>query len=178
MVALIVGGSWAYNEFVRERPHFPRAAVEIASIDVVQLPGGSSILRADIVLANVGEVLLKVDKALFKVEQIFPLVPPCEPSQDCLSARGLVVPQDRRNSSPRLKWPTIVYFEGTISQVLLEPGERQTVPFETIVPTSVETVRVYAYFQNRQLAEPDQNIGWTASRYFDLKQEVQFERDR
>ena len=173
MAALILGGVWAYNEFVRERPQYPRAEVEIASVTPVELPGGLTLLRSDVVVSNAGSVAFTIDQALLKVERVLPLGSGCDDSTDdpsrCLADRGLAIPVDRERDAPRFEWPTIVYWKGPVGPLFLEPGETHLVDLEVTIPSDISVVRIYVHMNNKRLAEERPRIGWNTSTYFDLR---------
>jgi len=51
----------------------------------------------------------------------------------------------------------------------IEPGEKQLLEFEFVVPSEVKVVRVYTYFRNDQKLKDGSEVGWTASSYYDFR---------
>lgn len=195
VVALLVGGAWAYNEFIRERPDRARAEIEIASIQRLALSSDKILIRTDVRISNSGRVQIQIDDVLYKIEQVLPA---CDSERDVPPGcyRDPMLDADvhakDRNAS-RINWPDIAVFRGNVGgKMLLEPGEGQSVEFEFIVPADVQAVRVFAYIQNEALctvsASKKRNdavstgsrkngqdrvssecIGWTASALYDVR---------
>jgi len=71
MVAIVVGGSWAYFLFVRRRQKYPRANIT-QRIRRYPLPNGKLLLRVIVQISNDGEILLSLVSGFCRVQQMIP----------------------------------------------------------------------------------------------------------
>ncbi len=165
--AIVIGGIWSYNLFIKERKHYPHANIEQKNSHVA-LSDRTNLLRVGIELTNTGSSRLLLGESIIRVQQILPL-PPCPKQGPCAAdeVKGALSKVER--STDRFSWPLIAErtgnFEGAFD---IEPGEKDFVEFEFAVPSEVKVVRIYSYFQNDKKAEDGHEVGWSVSSYYDF----------
>lgn len=166
IVAVIVGGLWTYDVFIKERHDYPHANVE-QKITHLTLPDKENLLRVGLDLTNTGNSLMAIDQSIVRVQQILPLAScaaePCAASQ----MKEALANVDRNED--RFTWPLIAERNMTFKpSAEIEPGEKQSFDFEFVTPSNVRAVRIYTYFRNEQKSKRGTEIGWTASSYYDF----------
>lgn len=72
VAALIVGGWWTYDRFIRQREIWPRATLE-QLMSHRDLDTDHTLVRLELKIQNTGEVLLELTKARAEVYQVLPL---------------------------------------------------------------------------------------------------------
>lgn len=130
-LAIVIGGVWSYKKFVRKREKYPRAKIE-HQVFFREILNEKALLRVDISVENVGEILLTfVPKVVF-VRRISP------------------VQEYWFNFDPNnTKWELIASERGKISQRKeIEPGESEQLIYDFIVPSNLEVISIHSYFEN------------------------------
>src|SRR5260370_42037668 len=74
IAAVIVGGVWTYNLFIKERHEYPHANI-VQKLSHVALSEQASLLRVGIELTNTANSLMKIVKSIILVIQILPSLP-------------------------------------------------------------------------------------------------------
>lgn len=160
VVALVVGGIWTYMLFVQKRQKFPRARM---AHQIWLLPLGSDhqVLTVRVRLSNVGDVLLSLESAEVRVQQLSPV--PVDLVQAVRKGKDLTSPDD-----PEANWPEVGYREFTweSGSFEIEPKERDSVVMDFVVDQEIDAVRIYSYFRNVKKEGPD--IGWGLTTQHDL----------
>jgi hypothetical protein len=166
--AIIIGGIWTYNLFVKERQQFPHANIE-QKISHVALSKQTNLLRVGIEIANTGSSRLLLGKSIIRVQQILP-IPPCPKQGPCASQQVNAAIKESERQADRFSWPLIAEREKGFEQPLdIEPGEKAPIEFEFVVPSDVKVIRVYSYFRNDQKSNGDNEIGWSMSSHYDFR---------
>jgi hypothetical protein len=117
-----------------------------------------------VVVANKGDVLLKIISQRVWVYQMLPLTPEMKATID-------------QNEPPiaahsgDIDWPILVERELDCRKVpsTIEPSENDTFSFEFVINDDIEVVQVYSYFRN---ATQKREIGWGLTSVYDLEQET------
>lgn len=159
--AIIVGAIWSYWLFVKNRQKFPRASVS-HTVSHKSIVRGRILIHVDMVLTNLGQVLLEVVFAKAVVSQVLPLHP---------TVRRLIV--SRSDPVPtghtEIQWPKIasreVRFERAECEV--EPGETQSFQFDFVVESQLRTLEVYSYVSN--ITKRDRDLAWDCSTFYDIR---------
>ena len=170
-LAILVGGIWTYNIFVKERQNFPHANLE-HQISHIRLTKELNVLRIGVEIANTGSSRIVVGKANVWIQKIKPLSP-CENGAACLAKELSEAPADPDKKADRPEWPLLAARQicttrkdgaqddcplmtgrepGRGAFVDIEPGEKDVVDFEFVVPADVQIARVYTYFRNDKKA--------------------------
>ena len=162
-VAIITGGLWAAYRFRRHRQARPRAQLEFEHTSTFLSPE-KRLLHVGLVVANTGNVLLKVKYAELRVRQVVP--PPAE-ILDSLEPDFDPIPM----GSKEFPWPMIVRREwSTPSWIMeLEPSESDSLHADFVLESEVAVVELYAYVGNSSKSNPD--IGWTRTAIVHFKKE-------
>ncbi|TFW62686.1 hypothetical protein CT676_00740 [Bradyrhizobium sp. MOS001] len=71
IAAIIIGGIWTYNVFIKERREYPHANIE-QKITHLALSDQQNLLRVGLELTNTGSSLMLVDMSIVRVQQILP----------------------------------------------------------------------------------------------------------
>jgi hypothetical protein len=162
--AVFVGGLWTYEIFIKERHDYPHANIE-HKISHLSLADKGQLLRVGLDLTNTGSSLLEIDHSMIRIQQILPLLScsanPCAANQ-LKDAAGAV-----ERKEDRFDWPLIADRD-VKSTTDIEPGEKQSVDYEFLIPSAVKAVRVYTYLRNDRLSTDDREIGWYASSFYDF----------
>jgi hypothetical protein len=72
IVAIAVGGWWAYSRFIRQREEFPRATLEQV-VAHRELDRDNTFLRVAVRVDNVSTVLLRTEQVRTDVYQVLPV---------------------------------------------------------------------------------------------------------
>lgn len=145
ILAILCGGLWAYNRFDRERGRFPKAnvrhSVQFQTIDEQQFG------RVEIVIENVGNVLLKFSEIILWIQKIRPY-----------DSAVLETIQSPLNDSDSFEadWHVIYDRELKNLGIELEPGETELFPFDVFFDEPIEAVQVYSHVENAS----KHGIGW------------------
>lgn len=171
IAALVVGGVWTYQLFVRQRQRYPRAVLE-QRVFHRDLPDGRRMLHVAATLRNVGSVLISVDRMRTTVERVAPLAP------DLLGQ--LLASHNPQDESGRceIQWYRIGYRrrEFEAGSIEIEPGEEDQFRFDFCLKPAVEVVKITSHIENatkRRRREgllrrgAERTIGWEVATYFD-----------
>ncbi|HTY38220.1 MAG TPA: hypothetical protein VMH23_13975 [Bacteroidota bacterium] len=157
IIALLVGGLWTYELYIKQRTKYPRLQITHAA-KVMSLGKEFSLLSVTVTVKNIGNVLVAVDRCRASLFNI---------TDDHLN---LTADSDENSHNParcedglRLRFPRLRTLERKweIGKFELEPQEQDQVVFDFVLPASVEAVRLYTYFSNPK--KQDRNIGWSDS---------------
>jgi hypothetical protein len=156
ILAIIIGGVWAYMLFVKKRERFPRLELKHEIISGL-FPDGRQLLHITLHLKNIGTVLWQAKDAVLRVQQILPLTPDLE---DGLK-RGL---DPRYPTESEIRWPLLNEITTAYSKekkpLRIEPGESDQIHYDVILQPNVTLVEVYSYVQNRS-ADSSCEVGST-----------------
>lgn len=171
IVALILGGYWGYQIFIRKRQKYPHAAVD-HTFSHWRLPDGRYLLHLVLKVINKGEVLLTLAELDIWIGKVMPWpeqIPWPKPERlDATLARV-----ERANVSKtgcvEVEWPLLVgktvYFD--IGEQLIEPGEEDELHFDFPIPGDVELLHVYTHLRN--VPNPMRNIGWPKTTFYTFR---------
>jgi hypothetical protein len=167
IVAIIVGGIWTYNLFVKEREEYPHAELT-HKISNVPLPTNKILLRIAVEVANSGKTQLKIKNALVRVQQILPLSA-CSSQNECAQSELTTAASSVAQKQDRFSWPLIAERADNLDAPNeIEPGEKQEFDFEFALSSDVREVRVYFYFKNDTLGNGENEYGWYGSDYYNF----------
>ncbi len=170
--AIFVGGLWTYNLFVEERKQYPHANIE-QKVSHVALTDHTNLLRVGIELTNTGTSRLLSAKSIIRIQQILP-VPPCQAQGPCAKDEVSSALKDPERKADHFNWPMIAEREPSVGGSLdIEPGEKDFIDFEFVVPTKIKVVRIYSYFRNDQRSKQGSDeLGWSISSQYDFRQSI------
>lgn len=159
VLAIAIGGWWAYTKFIRQREEWPRVTVEQV-VSRRLLDAEKILLRVAVKAKNDGSVLVELDDVRVDVYQVLPLA---EEVQTSLETGTLVAEDATEASWPCLKTSHRTWGAGEAS---IEPGESDEFGFDFVVPSQVKTVFIYCYIRN--VMHQEREIGWQLSQFYDL----------
>ncbi|MFW5983396.1 MAG: hypothetical protein ACOCQ4_02760 [bacterium] len=164
-VATVVAGIWAYFGFIRKRLKYPKvnASVEIESI---QLKSGHFLIRAQIKIENMGEIIIKSDNSELRLRQIKPISRKI--FDDIENNRD---PVERNNS--QIAWPCIVQRQWKFIEI--EPKETDVLHADFFIKNEIETIELYFFMQNNKKRK---GVGWTVTKIFNIPKEFEMENNR
>lgn len=152
VVALLVGGLWTYRLFVKNRERFPRAAVSHKAA-VLNVSADKWLVQVESTVKNSGEVLLSLDAAWVRLQQVLPL--PSAVGRRLASGQDPVLEEEQE-----VRWPVLVRrdWRWQPGSAEIEPGEEETLLADFFVDKTVEVVEVYTYVKNT--SKRQRTIGW------------------
>lgn len=164
IVAIIVGGLWAYLLFVKKRERWPRASLA-HTITHWSLDDGRRVLRVAEKIANTGGVLLRIGDRRTWVQQILPMEP--EPLRSLEEGKVAEAP-----------WLTLGHpheNKAGPDAPELEPGEHEHFEHDFLIDDEAQVVQVYSHFHNPSRrrswwggSKADER-GWTLTTVHDLQ---------
>lgn len=143
VIAIIVAGIW----FIERREASLKADITHTIIHR-QIDDKQTWLRVSIEISNQGKRLLDLKSGTIAIHRILPLG-----SDDIPGLKDY-----------RVDWPLIGKPCKRELNIKIEPGEKDHLDHEFLIPCNVQTVEIYSYFQNPE--NPD--IGWPKSTVYDL----------
>lgn len=158
-LGIIGGGIWAIYTYKQRRAKFPKANLS-QEVRAIRLTDDKICIHTSVTIQNIGEVILSLCSAKNIVYQIQPLHASI---QKKLDRQGKLY--DDLNKE--IDWPTLDSKEVKWDRkVEIEPGEEDIVSFDLVIPSGIEVVQIYTYFQN--VAKQGREIGWQASKFYDI----------
>jgi hypothetical protein len=159
VLAIGIGGWWAYTKFIRQREEWPRVTVEQV-VSRRSLSPEQTLLRVAVKAKNDGPVLVEVDDVRVDVYQVLPLG---EGVQKALE-EGALVPE----GATEVSWPCIEsrHRHWNVGEVSIEPGESDEFGFDFALPAETKTVFIYCYIRN--VMHQEREIGWQVGQFYDL----------
>lgn len=157
---IVVGGVWTYMVFVKKRQKYPRASVR-HDISHRNLGGGHVLLSVRATISNAGEVLLSLESAETRVQQV---LPPLATLLDDVKKGKDPVP----TGETEVGWPLLCSRKSKrkIGEFQIEPGESDSIQYDFILSEEVGTVEIYTYLKNEAVHK--RNIGWNVTTIYDL----------
>lgn len=158
--ALIVGGIWTYNLFIKNRQEMPWAHIE-HSIQTVLLHNGLILVRVDVALKNIGNVLLPVTNQVTRIQQVKPLKKGF--AQDIANRENLYI-----GNETDISWPLIDKHERKFVDVKvhLEPKETRVFNHDFLIESDIEVIQIYSYVMNER--DPEKRLSWEVTSFIEL----------
>ena len=167
IVAIILGGIWTYNLFIKERKHYPHANIE-QKVSHVALSNDINLLRVDIGLTNTGNSRLVLKKSIIRIQQILPILPYIEQNIQAVKQVNAALKETERKED-RFSWPLLSERNKIFEKPLdIEPGEKDVIDFEFVIPSKVKAIRIYSYFRNEEKTKGKDEVGWSISTYYNF----------
>jgi hypothetical protein len=162
MLAILVGGFWAYLIFVKKRQRFPRAKLS-HSITSRQIVGGKSLFRFTIHIENPSEVILRLRSGFVWIQQMQPV--PQSIEKDILSGTDPV-----ESGEAEILWPMIAERKLNFTKLgtQIEPGEWDELHAEFAIDSKVTKMLIYTHLDNAKKRSwfrfwEKTRIGWNLS---------------
>ncbi len=156
----IIGGAiWTIYTWRQRRAKFPKANLS-QEFRAIRLTDDKVCIHTSVEIKNIGEVILSLCSAKNIVYQIQPLHASL---QEALDGQGKLY--DGLNKE--IDWPALDTKEVKWERkVEIEPDETDIVSFDSVIPSDIEVVHIYTYFQN--IAKRGRDIGWQTSQFYDI----------
>ena len=156
----VIGGLiWTIYTWRQRRAKFPKANLS-QEVRAIRLTDDKLCMHTSVEIRNIGEVMLSLCSAKNIVHQVQPFDASL---QEALDSQGKLY--DGLNKE--IEWPVLDTKEVKWDQnVEIEPGETDTVSFDLVIPSHIEVVQIYTYFQN--VAKRGRDIGWQTSQFYDI----------
>jgi hypothetical protein len=160
ILALAIGGFWAYKAFIQKRMAFPRAKGSFTILDY-PVNEGNNVLRIQLDIENIGESLMQISNHFARVQQVQPIA-------EVDGKKFDPIPDPETNEIP---WPLVKEHEKKDHKVHreIEPGESDTLSFDFTIPSEIKRVYINIYIQNKKkkskwyYAFYRKEIGWDFS---------------
>lgn len=167
-ITVVIGAAWTYVLFRWRRLRYPRLNVQHK---IHHWPAnGRYMLHVAVETKSVGEVILRLESMLVRVQQLMPLPPEVV---DAIAADRDPVPE---NESEVL-WPEIACrrCDWKTEPREIEPGEVEEHHFDFVLPDHVEKIEVYSHIVNARkarrslLSKAREPIGWNTTSVYSLE---------
>jgi len=130
-------------------------------IESVRLNQQTTMVHISLKMENAGTTPVQIRQIRYRLLQVKPLVP--ELNQQAQGNANLVPGGQRWIPFPLIRDQETQY------DVLLMPGESETVTLESTVPSFLEVTKVYIFVPNEE--DPSKEIGWRSTSIHFLNQE-------
>lgn len=161
VLAAACGGGWTLWLFQQHRQRFPRARIA-HRITHRQIGDGRLLLHVEVVVSNIGDVLVSVISLETTVHRMFPM------QGEFLD--GAIKGENRvPGRESEIAWPLIDSDEQEWNKgdCEIEPAESQQILHDFIFDADdVTTVQVYSHVENER--KRDRELGWELSTIYNL----------
>jgi len=150
----VIGGAiWKYRTYLRERQKFPKATLS-QTVVAIRLTDDKVCIHTSVTILNIGKVMLALSSATHNIYQV-------QPIDNRLLERLKDTEEVYDAQNKEIQWPVLDNKQIDVSKQPweIEIGENDTIDFDSIIPSCVETINVYTYFANS--VKPD--LGWPIS---------------
>jgi hypothetical protein len=165
ILAIFVGGFWTYRLFIEQRQNHPRLRID-HRIQHWKISDDRVLLSVDEILTNTGSVMVNLPGGSIRVIKVMPLPPSIAADLNALQDKSTHAKAESSIYDPKV-WEVLVESrrEWKAAEVVIEPGESETIPNEFIIPSTVRVVAVYSFISN-----PDNlRLGWNGLVYYDFE---------
>lgn len=148
IIAVIIGGLWAYLLFVKNREKYPKAIIH-HEIQKVKFEN-DVLVRLTIQIENIGKVILPIIYGEVWLQQLQPINE---------SIKQAITDFQSQNNKADIGWPIInkrVFRYENNNDYELEPGEIDKFEFDFLIDKNVKTIQFYTHIQNVDKS----NKGW------------------
>jgi len=159
----VIGGViWTIYTYKQRRGKFPKANLS-QKVQAIKLTDDKVCIHTSVRIQNIGDVVLSLCAATNIVHRIRPL--------DVLIRKGLEGQGKLYDDlTKEIRWTALDSKEVDWGQkqIEIEPGEEDTVHFDSVIPADIEVVQVYTYFQN--VKKRGRDIGWHTEQFYDVSE--------
>ena len=159
VITLTVGGIWTYFLFIRHRLNYPIVNLDIEP-QSISLPNNKRLVHVQVVLKNIGKVILKSTEAEIRLRSVVPL--PEEVEKD-LNDGYDPVPEGKQE----ILWPMEVgrTWSWKSGEFEIEPGEDDILHSDFFIDQSISVVEFYFFIEN----EKKKTLGWQAVKIYEFE---------
>jgi hypothetical protein len=161
VLALLVGGWWTWQIYVRKRVRFP--SVKVDHVIKHWEDAGLKFLHVTLRITNTGNVLLPIAEGCTWVQQVTPL---SEEIQSAISAGD----DPARPKTTEFPWPLIEKRDLNAEDYEIEPGEAEEFHFDFTMNKGVSRVLIYSHIENAKKKKwlSAKKIGWNLSTLYEI----------
>jgi hypothetical protein len=178
IVAIVVGGLWAYMLFIKQRQQYAHLKIE-HQVTHVLLPKHRILLIVDVNHSNVGTVKVSLTSADVKIYSLRQQSPTAEAIEQVNGSRFSADEPDLLwdiQAERKATWDPqrnmflemLARFRNTRTnpdERVVEPGESDQLHYEFILSDDAWPLLIYSYFENPTIT--DRNIGWVTRSLYD-----------
>jgi hypothetical protein len=164
VVALFVGGAWAYLAFVRERTRWPRAEVDLVFSER-RLSKKLVLVNVVVRVKNEGRGLMQLTRIRVDLRRVLPM--------DGDMPAKIRAGEQYGENGVSTRWPQIKKHERLPSRrIELEPGETDEFGFDFFIDPAVEVVQTYAFVENVAKRRGKRPLGWGVTELHDIADDL------
>jgi hypothetical protein len=162
VVALIIGGTWTYLLFVKNRLGKPSAKTS-HQVTVRDMGDCGLLVHVGVLVQNQSAVLIKISKGEVRLLPVLPLAPEIS---DRLRKRELPLCEGMEVEWTLVQSRRVDWIQEPRE---IEPHESDTFYFDFVIDKPLFTFEVYSYFKN--VSKCGREIGWNTTTVHDVPKE-------
>jgi len=159
-LAIVIGGFWTYNKFIKKRESYPRALLR-HKVENRILNDDKRLIHLCVEIENIGDVIVSLVAYDVRIYQILPLH---DKVVKILSSEGDPIPEGERE----LPWPLLFTRQEKLKKGVyeIEPQEKHVFHYDFVVDKNICTIQTYSHIKNE--AKPKREIGWECEQFHEL----------
>jgi hypothetical protein len=161
IIAIGVGGFWAYYLFIKNRQEYPRAEVKHKLIQK-HLDYGKILLHVEVEVVNLGEVLISLESGEVRLLQVLPVQ---EEIEKAIQSDEDPVGKGKYELDWCLLAERKLFYKETSCEI--EPKESDKFHFDFVIKNDIQTVEIYSHFKNQR--KKDKKLGWDCTSLHDIE---------
>jgi hypothetical protein len=180
IAAIIIGGVWSYLLFIKNRQSRPKAKISHL-IYSERLNDKKMLLRVELKISNIGNVLLQIQSCKTWIQRVTPLY---EDQLKLIQDGNSLVDEGKHeadwglidgveilykeNKAAVKKSDIKTVVENFVPQI--EPGEEDFIYFDFIIDANVQTILIYSYLRNFSIRRRD--FGWSLCTIYNISKQT------
>jgi hypothetical protein len=180
ILATLWGGWWTYNLFIKNRQSRPKAKISHL-IYSERLNDKKMLLRVELKISNIGNVLLQIQSCKTWIQRVTPLY---EDQLKLIQDGNSLVDEGKHeadwglidgveilykeNKAAVKKSDIKTVVENFVPQI--EPGEEDFIYFDFIIDANVQTILIYSYLRNSSIRRRD--FGWSLCTIYNISKQT------
>ncbi|GEM_PF-1955595 len=156
--AIIVGAIWTYVLFYKNREKDPKANISL-NIEHLEVNENQNLIRTNIIIENIGKVLIPVVSMDVRLMQILPQNDKTKKAIDKFYSQANISRQE-------IDWPELQGEQRHLNAEVceIEPGEKEFYFFDFIIDNKIKVVEIYVYIQNIR----KKKMGWRVNKIYKI----------
>lgn len=155
-LAIVVGAVWALREFVWKREAFPQMEISQAIYSTFVSPN-ERLVRVTVTLENKGSGIVRPHQAEAELRQVTPWPQKFGPT------RWSYIQSD-------WDWPLLVTSTQDLSDVEIEPNEKDQFNFDFVVDPSIKVLLITSWVNN---PSKQNGVGWVQATLYEIPKDQQ-----
>jgi len=158
IIALVIAGIWTYTLFIKGRKKYPRASITSESWSKT-IQNKARLISLNMSIHNSGEVLINIEYTQTIIYKIHPI-------DDNLMRKISINNKDLDKTY--FDWEILNEKETSWEKdnLEIEPGEKETIQYDFLLPLEVDVILVYYYVRNKKKRE--KGLGWSFSKIIEF----------